>query len=415
MQRAFSLLIGLLIISSNVKSQTLDTLLQIGTHNMHFVIKEGTGIPILFESGGGDSGLVWENLADSINTKLGATTIFYDRAGYGNSEINPQLEEKKQGFVLNATINLEKCIELFDYSEGIILVAHSYGGFISQLFAARNPSLVKGIILIDGNDVCFFSDDVLSGFQEMFTEDFFRELEGANTGLYFEALAFHNSVDYMKNISIPENIPILALRAENPPNIFNNEDHVELRKSCHERFVQKNDNRIGIIAENCGHYIYRDNPSLVANSIIAFYRKIYPTKGLGKENPVYIGDKKELEAIKNIIENFSNYYVSGDTKSLIECYASDGKILPDGYGILKGEKELFDYWKRPEHIQILEHKTHPHEITIIDDIAYDYGTYEGISIVNNENVYYWMGKYLIVWKKIDGQWKIYLDIWNRIN
>ncbi len=415
MKESITLFIGFLLISLNGKSQTLDTLLQIGTHEMHFSINEGNGIPILFESGGGDTGLVWESLADSINTKIGATTIFYDRAGYGNSSINPLLEEKKQGFVLNATINLEKCLEQLGHSEGIIIVAHSYGSFISQLFAARNPSLVKGIILIDANDVCFFSEDVLNGFQEMFTEDFFRELEGANPGLYYEALAFHNSVDYMKNISVPENIPILALRAENPPNIFNNEDHVELRKSCHDRFVQKNDNRIGIIAENSGHYIYRDSPNLVANSIIAFCQKIHSTKGLSKENPVYNGDINEIEVIKNIIKNFSKFYVAGDTKSLIECYTTDGKILPDGYGILKGEKELFDYWKRPEHVQILEHKAHPHEITIIDDMAYDYGTYEGISMVNNENVYYWKGKYLIVWKKIDGNWKIYLDIWNRIN
>ena len=26
----------------------------------------------------------------------------------------------------------------------------------------------------------------------------------------------------------------------------------------------------------------------------------------------------------------------------------------------------------------------------------------------------WHGKYTIVWKKTDGEWKIYLDIWNNV-
>lgn len=53
------------------------------------------------------------------------------------------------------------------------------------------------------------------------------------------------------------------------------------------------------------------------------------------------------------------------------------------------------------------------EIKIIGDFVYDYGYYEGsFSLVKGELLF--KGKYVIVWKKIEGDWKIYLDIWNNI-
>jgi hypothetical protein len=43
-------------ISLCVKSQTIDTLIDVGGYRLHFNIITGKGVPILFESGGGDDG-----------------------------------------------------------------------------------------------------------------------------------------------------------------------------------------------------------------------------------------------------------------------------------------------------------------------------------------------------------------------
>jgi ketosteroid isomerase-like protein len=56
----------------------------------------------------------------------------------------------------------------------------------------------------------------------------------------------------------------------------------------------------------------------------------------------------------------------------------------------------------------------PVEIKVNGDFAYDYGYYEGETLFTNGRSSRWIGKYVIVWKKENGKWKIYLDIWNSL-
>jgi ketosteroid isomerase-like protein len=42
------------------------------------------------------------------------------------------------------------------------------------------------------------------------------------------------------------------------------------------------------------------------------------------------------------------------------------------------------------------------------------GYYEGKSLKQDGEEISWKGKYLIVWKKEANDWKMYMDIWNRI-
>lgn len=62
----------------------------------------------------------------------------------------------------------------------------------------------------------------------------------------------------------------------------------------------------------------------------------------------------------------------------------------------------------------IAHKISPQEIKIIGNEAYDYGYYEGTTRFSDGKEKSGKGKYVIVWKKVENEWKIYLDIWNRI-
>ncbi|MEO0584930.1 MAG: nuclear transport factor 2 family protein [Bacteroidota bacterium] len=66
----------------------------------------------------------------------------------------------------------------------------------------------------------------------------------------------------------------------------------------------------------------------------------------------------------------------------------------------------------PEGVAITYHKVTPEEIKIIGDEAYDYGYYEGKTKSAERGESSWGGKYVIIWRKVEGEWKIYLDIWN---
>lgn len=127
------------------------------------------------------------------------------------------------------------------------------------------------------------------------------------------------------------------------------------------------------------------------------------------------GKKKDIEAILANIAQFSEYYMNGEYRKLAECYTTDGKIMPAGPEIIEGLDAIEERWTLPEDVKILRHEIHPEEIRVIGDHAYDYGYYEGETLRPNGDKVSWRGKYVIVWRKVDGDWKIYLDIWNRVD
>jgi len=71
-------------------------------------------------------------------------------------------------------------------------------------------------------------------------------------------------------------------------------------------------------------------------------------------------------------------------------------------------------WNLPEGTKTLHHKVTPSEVKIIDDYTYDYGYYEEKSLYKDKVGQDFKGKYVNVWKYVDGDWKIYLDIWNNL-
>ena len=126
------------------------------------------------------------------------------------------------------------------------------------------------------------------------------------------------------------------------------------------------------------------------------------------------GLDKDVEQIKKNITSFSQAYMAGDINALTNMYTTNGKILPNDRKILSGKSALTSYWKLPEGVRILYHKVTPEEIEIENNIAYDYGYYEGRTLTKDNQEVSWKGKYVIIWKKVYNDWKIYLDIWNNV-
>ena len=129
----------------------------------------------------------------------------------------------------------------------------------------------------------------------------------------------------------------------------------------------------------------------------------------------FFGKQKEINKILKSIENFSQFYMNADYENLAAAYTLDGKIFPNNTDIIEGREKIKIRWTLPENVKILKHKITPLEINIIKKTAYDYGYYEGTTQRADGSTVSWKGKYVIVWKRVDGEWKIYLDIWNRIN
>lgn len=114
------------------------------------------------------------------------------------------------------------------------------------------------------------------------------------------------------------------------------------------------------------------------------------------------------EDIAAAAEKFLAALNSGDAAGVAMMYAEEGKIMPPNSEIFTGREAIQAFWKVPidmgakAALKIVETEKH-------DDTAIDIGLYE-ISDANGQVLD--KGKYVTIWKKVEGEWKMHRDIWN---
>ena len=270
-----------LLISQKGQSQTIDTLVDVGNHKLHFNVIKGKGIPILFEAGAGNDGTVWNSILKQIAEITGATLITYDRAGFGKSTIDTlETNESKHG-IISSVEDLETGLKILGYDKEIMLVSHSYGGHLSTLYSIRHPNLVKSIVLIDVTHNFYFMNDYFEK-ESKKEEKHLPELKKNNLGFYYLASNFSETVKILGKLTIPQNIPVIDFVNDIP--LFKEKDKIEYWKECHRKFVESHPKSIGITAYGCHHYIWFDNPDLIITAVSKSYAEILDEK---QKNEVY--------------------------------------------------------------------------------------------------------------------------------
>lgn len=105
----------------------------------------GTGSPtVVFESGMGDEAWAWFRVHAEV-AKV-ARACVYDRAGYGFSD-----PSSRPGTAGHAVADLHALLGAAHVAAPIVLVGHSYGGRIAQLYAYTYPKDVGGLVLVDAD------------------------------------------------------------------------------------------------------------------------------------------------------------------------------------------------------------------------------------------------------------------------
>jgi pimeloyl-ACP methyl ester carboxylesterase len=262
------------LMADSGKCQYVDTLVDVGGYRLHFHLLKGKGMPILFESGSGAGGDVWDTILKPLADITGAPMITYDRSGFGLSELDTSNDDLNRHGILHGMEGLETGLKKLGYDGNIMLVASSYGGFYVTLYAARHPAIVKAAVLVDANHVCWFTDVYVD------TEMKEREKNSAtvksqNLPMYYQSLNLKNTIEIMKKMPFPATIPVIDLVSETnfPDSVY----HARWA-ACHRQFADARPNRQGITAYGSGHIIFRDNPPLVISAIISAY-----SGALGKE------------------------------------------------------------------------------------------------------------------------------------
>jgi pimeloyl-ACP methyl ester carboxylesterase len=111
-----------------------------------FTSESGAGTPtVVFESGMGEDTSTWQQVQPAIAQFT--RTFVYDRAGLGKSEPSP-----KPRSVEELVSELHQLLHAAQVAPPYILVGHSLGGALVQLYAHDYPREIAGIVFIDPED-----------------------------------------------------------------------------------------------------------------------------------------------------------------------------------------------------------------------------------------------------------------------
>src|SRR5215217_624011 len=119
-------------------------LVDVGDHSLH-INCIGQGSPtVILEAANLGMPAHWVR----VQQQLAQTTrvCSYDRAGLGWSERGPEPRDARQ-----ISGELHTLLKGADIEGPYVLVGHSYGGLYAQMYAARYPNQVAGVVLVDSS------------------------------------------------------------------------------------------------------------------------------------------------------------------------------------------------------------------------------------------------------------------------
>jgi uncharacterized protein (TIGR02246 family) len=117
--------------------------------------------------------------------------------------------------------------------------------------------------------------------------------------------------------------------------------------------------------------------------------------------------KAEIEAAN---AKWVDFFNKGDFAGVASLYTEDATAFPPGSGMVKGRAAIGTMWKN-----MAEQVTDPH-VTTLDvkplgaSAAREIGTFS--LKTKGPAPQEVTGKYVVVWEKVGGDWKLAIDIWN---
>ena len=238
---------------------TKDTLIDVGSHKLHFVVTKAGESVILLEAGGGADALQWEETQQRLANESNATIISYDRAGYGKSELpNTPYNIKKE------IQDLHKSLQTLGVNK-IILVAHSYGAFLSQAYQFMYPESVREIILADPNNVKFV-DSIGVKILMQIPFDTTKLLTITQKADVRQTIAFPNTIETLRSMPYSTTIPITVISAGKEWWPFPQWNR--WWRNSQRSIVNLQQNRTFVIAEGSGHNIPKERPDIIVEAIM---------------------------------------------------------------------------------------------------------------------------------------------------
>jgi pimeloyl-ACP methyl ester carboxylesterase len=258
----------------NQETKAVETLVQVGKYRLNFQVIEGGNPTILFEAGGGMDSREWNNIAAELARKTGATIVSYDRAGFGKSDL-----PETPGDMREEVDWLWQGLQKLKLDKDLVLVGHSFGGWMIRLFASEHPDVVRGMVFVDPftNEfvdrlgVEYLDNHPMAGKIPFDTSqpEKLTKIQRALVRMVGDGLG--PKMEVMKKTSIPSGIPIVVITNGKP--FLPKTEEQEAWRLAHEQLTASIEGATLIVAEKSGHMIPASQPDLIIEAVMKVIRK----------------------------------------------------------------------------------------------------------------------------------------------
>ena len=122
---------------------------------------------------------------------------------------------------------------------------------------------------------------------------------------------------------------------------------------------------------------------------------------------------EERATIEKLNDSWTAAFNKGDAAAVAALYTEDAYVLPPGSEIVKGRAAIEAFWRQAAQ-QMSDAK-----LTTVDVLPLGRSAAREIGTVTlktkSQPPQEVVGKYVVVWRKINGQWVLITDIWNTNN
>jgi pimeloyl-ACP methyl ester carboxylesterase len=251
---------SLLAISQASKEQKVD----VGGCEL-FTSQAGSGEPVVvFEAGLGEDTSTWQSVLPQVAQF--AHTFAYDRAGLGKSDSSPNPKTVEQ-----MVKELQGVLTAGHVPPPYVLVGHSLGGAVIQLFAHTYPNEVAGLVLVDPED-----GRLLERLQARLPKEEWDAREktlaqmmaGASPAQKAEIEGSKSSGKALAAaVPLPDVPMVLLTGTLKDPSFPGNPMEQDLKLQLQEEFLKTAPHGDHVLVPNSRHYIQEDAPQLVIDAI----------------------------------------------------------------------------------------------------------------------------------------------------
>ena len=253
---------------------------------------QGEGdITVLFEPGLGGSAFEWMPIQAELTSR--AQTCIYDRAGYGWSDTSA-LPRDAARLALEADLLLSA----LDVDGPLLLVGHSFGGFVVRLLAQRRSEQMIGLVLVDashedqlvrlealtgtsmmpnGNNFVVSAIEIPDALPSSIRRKIqaFSRMRKTYAALRAEMSQFRRSTDQVRLLRQRVEYPVTVIRRGLDLHVGDTDgkEKTAIWNDLQSDLALLASDGEMVVAQRSGHHVHTDQPDLVVTSLLSLLDK----------------------------------------------------------------------------------------------------------------------------------------------